>query len=219
MINVEKSQPAPECLAQEKLKKDGDYGCKDVRLRLKHDFFNKCYICEEKAPSSIVIEHFIAHEGDLNLKFDWNNLFFACTHCNNIKHNTFNDILNCTDFSEIITECLEFHFTPFPEEKTAIIPIKSNPKILRTAEFLTKIYNGKTTNQIIEADNIRSKLRNEISHFLDAIEDYQHSLQGKYRLKIKQLLSPESAFTAFKIWIIKSRADYMIQFGDLLPSF
>lgn len=90
MINVEKSQPAPECLALEKLKKDGDYGCKDVRLRLKHDFFNKCYICEEKAPSSIVI---------------------------------------------------------------------------------------------------------------------------------KQLLSPESAFTAFKIWIIKSRADYMIQFGDLLPSF
>jgi len=219
MINIAKSQPAPDCLELEKSKKNGDYGCGEVRDRLQVDFFNKCYICEEKAPSSIVIEHFIAHGGDVDLKFDWNNLFFACTHCNNVKHSYFNDIFNCTDFTEIITDCIQFHFDPFPEEKISLVGEKQISKAQKTIELLEKVYNGKTTNQVMEADNIRIKLRTEISNFLDAIEDYQYSRQERYQVKIKQMLSPESAFTAFKIWIIKKNPDLITEFGDLLPHF
>ena len=75
MVFQEKSQPAPPCLAKEKQKATGDYKCGDVFERTKTDFKNKCYICENKEPITINIEHFRPHKGDKKLKFDWNNLF------------------------------------------------------------------------------------------------------------------------------------------------
>jgi len=80
MIYFEKSQPAPECLEKEKSKKSGNYKCAGVLKRLKDDFKNKCYICESKAPTTINVEHFKSHQGDSDLKFDWNNLFWSCGH-------------------------------------------------------------------------------------------------------------------------------------------
>jgi uncharacterized protein (TIGR02646 family) len=98
MIYIQKSQPAPECLAQQK-----DYKCGDVIPRLKADFHNKCYLCEDKGITSINVEHFIPHRGDKNLMYDWDNLFYSCGHCNNTKLAIpkFNNILNCTEYNNI----------------------------------------------------------------------------------------------------------------------
>ena len=85
MINIVKSQPSPECLSIEAQKKNGDYKCGEVLSRIKNDFYNKCYICETQAPTTINVEHFRPHKGNVSLKFDWNNLFYACGHCNNTK--------------------------------------------------------------------------------------------------------------------------------------
>ena len=93
MVFFEKSQPAPDCLALEEAKANGDYKCADVLDRIKSDFKNKCYICEYKEPISINVEHFRPHKGAKNLKFDWNNLFWSCSHCNNIKLDNFTIIL------------------------------------------------------------------------------------------------------------------------------
>ena len=41
MLYLPKSQPAPDCLAHEKTKADGDYKCGDVLNRLASDFKNK----------------------------------------------------------------------------------------------------------------------------------------------------------------------------------
>lgn len=68
MINLKKSQPAPECLENEKKKASGKYNCGDVLERLEKDCFNKCYLCEDKYLSNINIEHFIPHQYDENLK-------------------------------------------------------------------------------------------------------------------------------------------------------
>ena len=69
MLFFAKSQPA------------GDYKCGDVLELLKNDFKNKCYICEcKESLISRNTEHFIPHKGDKNLKFDWNNLFWSCSH-------------------------------------------------------------------------------------------------------------------------------------------
>ncbi|MCP5046806.1 MAG: HNH endonuclease, partial [bacterium] len=68
-----------------------------VLERVKRDFKNKCYICEYKEPPSINIEHFLPHRGDKDLKFDWDNLFWSCAHCNNTKGDKFDNILNCTN--------------------------------------------------------------------------------------------------------------------------
>ena len=106
MLFFEKSQPAPACLKIEKKKANGDYKCGDVLPRLKKDFKNKCYICEQKEPTSINVEHFIPHKGDSELKFSWDNLFWSCAHCNNIKSDKYNNILNCTDINDDVEQNL-----------------------------------------------------------------------------------------------------------------
>lgn len=224
MININKSQPAPACLDEEKTKKSGTYDCGDVRIRLVQDFFNKCYICEELAPSSLDIEHFKAHNGDIDLKYAWINLFLACSHCNNAKLNLFDDILNCTDFSRIITECIKFEINPFPKERTTITPLQSDPMVLKTVELLDKVYNGNTIKKVIEADNIRSRLIDEVSKFSQLLlEYYQPGLnqadKDELKTKIRRMLSVETAFTAFKIWVIKRNPDLIHEFGNLLPVF
>lgn len=92
MVKVERSTPAPESLAVEKTKADGKYDKPDVVERLKKDFNNKCYICEINDLQDPQIEHLKPHsvgrdiEQKLELKFDWNNLFWSCGHCNGIKN-------------------------------------------------------------------------------------------------------------------------------------
>lgn len=224
MINVRKSQPAPPCLELEKNKPNGSYDCNDVRKRLQADFFNKCYICEDLEPTSLDIEHFIAHQGNQDLKFDWANLFFACSHCNRSKSNSFNDILDCTDFAQIITKCIKFEINPFPKEKVRFTALIDSDIINNTIKLLNKVFNGNTTAQILEADNLRKKLIGEIFQFTCLLNEYYQAgwppnEKEKQRREITRLLSQESAFTAFKVWIIKSNPDRMAEFGDLLPNF
>ena len=99
MIYFQKYKEFPGCLQIEKdkeiqgTKKDGDYKCRCVLRILRDDFKNKCYICERKDIADINVEHFKPHRNkNRDLKFDWNNLFYACGHCNNIKLAQYNDI-------------------------------------------------------------------------------------------------------------------------------
>ncbi len=69
---------------------------------MKKDFLNKCYICENQG-IFWKIEHFKPHKNgkDLDLKYDWNNLFYSCGYCNSKKSSNYNDteenmILDCT---------------------------------------------------------------------------------------------------------------------------
>ena len=66
MVYFQKSQPAPNI--------SRNYNIPEVLQSLKQDFKNKCYICEQKEATNINIEHFVAHQGDDSLKYDWNNL-------------------------------------------------------------------------------------------------------------------------------------------------
>ena len=111
MVYLEKSQPAPESLVTEKTKASGKYNKEDVLERLVLDFKNKCYICEYQQPS-VQVEHFIPHKGNVDLKFDWDNLFFACGHCNGTKlaKLEYNDILNCTKKSHDVENFLKYIF-------------------------------------------------------------------------------------------------------------
>ena len=58
----------------------------DVVEALKRDFHNKCYICELDHLQDQEIEHRIPHHGDKELEFRWDNLFWACGHCNSVKN-------------------------------------------------------------------------------------------------------------------------------------
>lgn len=211
MVPIERSYPAPECLEKEKKKKNGDYKCGDVLQRLQQDFRNKCYLCEYKAPPGINVEHFIPHKDDKEKKFDWDNLFYACGHCNNTKlakYNTddTNQILNCTDPAHDVVNWIKYEVENFPKLKVKITALQDGKLVENTATLLHEIYNGTTIMKQMEAGNIRERLKEELLQFQEIILRYVNTrnLNEKaiYFNQIQKHLQPSSAFTAFKIWII-----------------
>jgi hypothetical protein len=216
-----KSQPAPECLEIEKAKANGDYKCGDVLVRLKDDFKNKCYICGYKEPVSINVEHFIPHRGDQDLKFDWNNLFWACVHCNKKKGVDFDNILDCTKQADHVDTALRYHSNPFPFEKVEIEALTDDVKVEETKDLLLDIYNGTTPLGKIEASNLRNKLLKEIfefqGHLIDYFKDTNDDEDRKHFLiKIKGHLDKASNFTAFKRWIVTRNEGLMQEFGRFI---
>lgn len=207
MVYFEKTQPAPPCLEIEKGKVNGDYKCDNVLNQIKIDFKNKCYICEYKEPISINVEHFRPHQGDLELKFNWNNLFWSCSHCNNIKLANYTDILNCTDTSQNIETRLKYIFKPFPFEHVEVEPLDDLPETISTRNLLLAVYNGTTKLKTIESSNLRNKLLDEIMVFQQDLKDYftdTNTLEDNeyFLIKIKRQINKGSNFTAFKRWII-----------------
>jgi hypothetical protein len=207
MVYLEKSQPAPNSLEIEKAKANGSYRCADVLERLKADFKNKCYICEYKEPTTINVEHFKPHKENKDLKFDWNNLYWACSHCNNTKLANFENILNCTNLAHKVERKLQYLFKPYPYEKVVIEEQEKTPETLETKQLLESVYNGTTKLKVIESANLRNKLLDEIIDFQHYLCEYfkdTNSVNDKdyFLIKIRGHLCRGSNFTAFKRWII-----------------
>lgn len=207
MVYFEKSQPAPECLAIEKAKANGDYKCANVLDLLKSNFYNKCYICESKEPVTINVEHFRPHRGDKDLLFDWNNLFWSCGHCNNTKLDKYENILNCTDITHDIESKLRYQFNPFPFERPKIEALDNSPETLMTRDLLIDVYNGTTKLKTIESSNLRNSLLENIYDFQRCLTEYFKEIntteeKENYLRKIREHLHRSSNFTAFKRGII-----------------
>jgi uncharacterized protein (TIGR02646 family) len=221
LLFFEKSQPAPECLAYEKGKASGDYKCGDVLQRLHDDFKNKCYICESKAPTSINVEHFRPHKDDRDLMFDWNNLYWACAHCNNIKGAKYTDILSCTDPGDQIGSKLRYTCDSFPDAIVNIGTLDDDSRTQSTKELVLAVFNGTTVLKKMEAANLRKNLEEEIKRFFNRIEDYLDSncsdndKEYLYRW-IKSQLNEASAFTSFKRWIIRENDRLKQEFHDCI---
>jgi hypothetical protein len=220
MVNFEKSQPEPPSLAVEKLKPNGTYRTLEVIERLIHDFKNKCYLCEQKNPTSINIEHFIPHLGrNIDLKFDWNNLFWACVHCNGCKNefigqNLNKQILNCTNPNHEVVNWIVYHLSFFPKEnfsfQARIVTDDIQELIENTVELFDKIYNSTTPIRTVEALNLRIKVIDEILDFQSDLREYYleeltEDEKNTYFHKIRRSLSKESSFTAFKRWYVLER--------------
>jgi uncharacterized protein (TIGR02646 family) len=221
LLFFEKSQPAPECLAQEKGKQSGNYKCGDVLSRLQADFKNKCYICETQAPISVNVEHFRPHKGDRDLMFDWNNLFWACGHCNNTKLAKYGDILDCTNSGDRIEEKLKYSFKPFPHEMVSIETLDQDANTESTKALVLAVFNGTTDLKQLEAANLRNQLLREIRDFQNHLCDYfepTFTSEEKAHLhrKIRSHLNEASSFTSFKRWIIRENDRLKQEFHDCL---
>lgn len=222
MVFFEKSMPAPDCLAAEKAKANGNYSCGQVLERIKTDFKNKCYICEYKEPESINIEHFRPHQGDKDLKFSWNNLFFACAHCNNIKLANYNNILDCTKAEDNVDTDLKYIFKPFPFEKVKIESLNDNDEVNTTRNLLMAVYNGTTKLKKLESANLRNTLLEDIMKFQKLLKDYfeisEDDNEGReyFKIKIRNEIGKSSNFTAFKRWIIWDNEKLNEEFGGMI---
>ena len=201
MFRVERSYPEPDSLKKEKQKKSGKSNCKDVLIQLQKDFFNKCYLCEEKDISGINVEHFKPHKGNKDLKFKWENLFLGCPHCNNTKLAKYENILDCTDKSIDVVNSLIYEFSNFPKPKVKITAIDNDQTTINTVDLLNVIYEGNTPNKKLESDNIRKKIMDELKIFNSLLINYEKN-KGNIK-EITDMVSKKSAFSAFKRWLIK----------------
>lgn len=226
MVNIRKSQPAPDCLAAEKEKTRGEYKCGDVLERLNSDFLEKCYICEYKNSPSLNVEHFIPHKNiNKELKFDWNNLFLSCSHCNNIKLAAFNSdesnqILDCTNQNHDVEKWIHYKIDPYPGAKVIINSRKEEKIVSNTVKLLNMVYNGTTTLKQIESKNIRKALLDQILKFQSLLYDYDEENDPEekrlYLKSIKRQLHKSSAFAAFKRWIIRDNNYLKTAFGQYI---
>lgn len=188
--------------------KEGDsgYNKREVNEALIEMFRGKCYICENKdGISSYQIEHLIPHRGNLELKYDWNNLFWSCAHCNNIKNAKYDPILDCTkvDVDKKIAFRKEGYFGK--DEKFQFIPLEEGAEIENTVALLYEAYYGSTPQKKVEAANIRKALRRSLSDFKNLIREYCEAEdydKEDMRCLIHKELGQGSPFTAFKRWLI-----------------
>ena len=213
MIKIERKDTAKTRLAVADLQKarqsGSSYNTESVNQALREVFHGKCYICENKAATSYQIEHLISHGGNTELKYDWNNLFWSCAHCNNIKLAKYDPILDCT--KEPVEKLIAFrkkgYFGAEDGEKIEFVPlVKGNKAVQNTILLLEDAYYGTTEQKKFEARIIRKTLRKNISEFKEYVREYQEAEDEDEKEDIGYLLKKElkdsSAFTAFKRWLI-----------------
>lgn len=205
MVKVVRSFPAPESLAEEAKKISGRYDKPDVIERLKRDFHDKCYICEMKELQDPNVEHLLPHKNGkyLERKFDWENLFWSCGHCNAIKKNSKYDagIIDCCKKDP--EEYLNFQLL---RDDVIVRVEKLDDKILddeileRTASLVTETFSLKNTGMrtYTSAERLRL-LQKEMNIFYTQLEKLRSFPNPKMTIRmIGSLLRRESAFAAFK---------------------
>lgn len=197
MVKVTRTLPAPASLVIEKQKVNGSYTKEDVIEQLWEDFNHKCYICNMTEIPDMNVEHLVAHKGNLDLKFDWNNLFLSCPHCNSIK--------NCKEYSEGILNCCEVdpeRYLSFIVQAAQVYVIScddSNHTANKTANLITAVFNRKNTGIRIKGCEARVRLLNEeMLQLYCALAAYRENTNQLAYRKLRALLNRKSAFSAFK---------------------
>lgn len=206
---TEKAQKAIDSLKREK-SKNGSYNTPEVNMALREMFHGKCYICENKESNSYQIDHLIPHRGNRDLKYDWNNLFLACTHCNNIKLDKFDPIIDCT--KENVEELIAFRKKGYfgTDERLIFDMLDSRIETQNTVKLLQEVYYGSTPQKKMEATILRRYLRKELSQFKEYVREYTEAEdEDKEDLKceLKHQLRESSPFVAFKRWLIRDNKE------------
>lgn len=141
MYKVTRTYPAPESIAK------GKYNEVDVLKRLRPMFFEKCYLCERDDIQDVEVEHFIPHQSNAALKYDWNNLYYSCSRCNSIKSNIHLDLLDCANDSVDIGGLIRCLMPSAPSKKVTVKAQSAEPctQTINTIALLDKCYNLENT--------------------------------------------------------------------------
>lgn len=211
---TEKAQRAIMAL-QEARRRNSTYNTPEVYAALQELFHGKCYICENKDSTSYQIEHLYPHGENADLKYDWNNLFLACAHCNNTKLAKYDPIINCTEKN--VEELIAFRKKGYfgTEEELLFEPLDFEKETINTQQLLQDVHYGTTPQKKVEAKILRKSLRKELSEFKEYVREYQEAEDAEKEdlaCLLKLQLGDSSSFAAFKRWLIR---DHKERFPEL----
>lgn len=209
MIKIVRTFPAPESLAIEANKAFGRYDKPDVIKQLREDAHDKCYICEMKDLQDPVVEHLLPHKDGKypERKFDWNNLFWACGHCNGVKNQQKydNGIIDCCnqDPEELI------NFKLINETIDVRAKDNTNEKAVLTATLVQEVFSLRNTGmRVYRSERRFQELNKEMNKLYDNLEELNKNPDSKVVLrKLKAILRRESAFAAFKRNYVRDNSD------------
>lgn len=204
MVYFKKSFPEPQSLIIERNKKNGNYKSKDVLDQLYEDFHNKCYICEAKGIEGINVEHFAPHMDIHRIrKYNWSNLFWACSHCNQIKSNTHINLLNCTVNEDNVCSNINYDVDSTLSGNKIVITAKTTDiETQNTVKLLQEVYSGTTIQNKFQASTKRDNIYDELCDFTNLIKKYNLAEDKRKKNRLLDLiiyeLSNDSIYTAFK---------------------
>ena len=200
MIKINK-RPLPNHVT---ITREEDYRSGIVFQMLVEDSRGKCYICEDSVHTAPNVEHRISHKGDLALKYDWNNLFLACSHCNNTKLDKYDEIIDPAKVNP--EKIIELSLGVDSELRGMVIvrKIKGNNDVDITVNLLNAVYNGKNTAmKEFACQQLIKKISIEMSWFYQQLEEYKKTPNYDCKTVIERQLSGASAFAAFKRGIVR----------------
>lgn len=192
------------------------YNTPEVNAALVEMFHGKCYICENKRASSFQIEHLQPHKGNIDLKYDWGNLFWSCAHCNNLKNARYEPILDCSQVDVDLKVAFRKKGYFGTDETYEFVALENSIEVKNTVELLYASYYGNTPQKKLEAANIRRALRRSLSDFKNMIREYEEAEEydkEDLRYLIRAEVSTGSSFTAFKRWLLWDHRD---RYGEVL---
>lgn len=212
MVKIERSYPAPSSLKEKK-----SYRESDVISQLIKDFHGKCYICEIGNLSDIEVEHLLPHYNGayLDRKFDWDNLFLSCGHCNGIK--------NSRKYDEKILDCCKVD----PEEKLIFKIEEDRVEVFvrdekateiekMTAQLIYEVFNLKNTGiRIVMCEKRVEELTKEMNMLYTNLEKCKSTNNKKSLRIIKAILRRSSPFSAFKREYIRMNREKYSELEDI----
>ncbi|MCS1373861.1 HNH endonuclease [Serratia marcescens] len=205
MFNVIRNVAAPICLSH------NIYNDPTVTEALKKIFHGKCYLCEQARLSDPEIEHFIPHEGDPDLKYDWSNLFYSCSRCNSIKSNTHVNLLDCSN-GEVDVSMEIVHLAPSLSSENVTIRAPQEAvsnETMNTIVLLNECFNSKNTGlRGITRENLMENLFNYHVKYLTSRQiliDFESTEQqiAYAKASLKAMCKISFPFSIFWKWHIR----------------
>lgn len=217
---TEKAQRAITSLGEAK-RRNTTYNTPEVTAALREMFHGKCYICENRDITSWQIEHLRPHREEKNLKYDWDNLFLACAHCNNTKLAKYDPIIDCTkeDVEKLIAFRKKGYFGT--EEELLFELLDFREETINTQGLLREVYYGSTPQKKMEAKILRRLLRKELAAFKEYVREYQEAEdeeRADLECLLKKQLGDSSAFAAFKRWLIRDHRENYPELFDYIQT-
>lgn len=220
MVKFTRSPDPPPSLEVEKAKKDGKYDLPDVRQQLRLDFHGKCYLCEIGRLQSEDVEHLRPKANRPEVRFDWNNLFLSCHHCNMTKTKKKYDgtILDCCRedpekyLKQTLTSCKENGITTVHVQ---VVPIADSPTktAIRTAELIEDCFEllntgareGECQVRIDELSEEMNILKNRLRLYLRQVQ--QNKSTNRSLIVLKELLDRSHPFAGFLRTYVREHLD------------
>ncbi len=150
--------------------------------------------------------------------FDWNNLFYACPHCNSIKNDRIYDekIIDCCKVDPGITS--GSYLSRGKSKCEPHDPDTQDEKVLMTADLLENCFEKSNTGIGILADVQEqvNRLAETMNALYKTLEALKKPTSKQYLRALKGMLSREYKFSGFTRYYVQSHIEeYPQLFGKI----